>query len=287
VRKLTLSSVLLLMERGSPWQVALALILSIGFHLLFCNCRPMLSPQAHTLQHFAYGVMTVNYFFGLLLKVEAIGGEGGDGSGGSGTLLVLVNVLPAFGFTLLIMTRVFREKQRGEGLAAAGGKGGAAGAPGAGGFGSGGSGGGAAGGGELHGAARIMHGLGIAGKGKGKGKAAARSGRRGTRNTSGGNSAGGGDGGGSGGGSDGWVHAGGQPQTRDHRGWTLYETNEEEEEEGEGGEAAGGAPVNPMHTKSTSSMDRLSMEQFRDLRKALTKSTTQEEGIKAVRSDVI
>ena len=45
---------------------------------------------------------------GLLLKVDAIG----NNSRAGGVLLVLVNVLPLFGFSLLIASRVFREKRR-------------------------------------------------------------------------------------------------------------------------------------------------------------------------------
>ena len=60
IRKLVLSSCLMLMSRENPWQVASAAIISMASHLLYTHCRPMLQPEAQVLQHVALGVMTLN-----------------------------------------------------------------------------------------------------------------------------------------------------------------------------------------------------------------------------------
>ena len=49
VRKLILSSILLLMDRGSPWQVAAAAIASVCFHNAYTRFNPMADRRARAL----------------------------------------------------------------------------------------------------------------------------------------------------------------------------------------------------------------------------------------------
>jgi hypothetical protein len=100
VRKLVLSSCLLLMSQGSPWQVAGAALFSMWSHLLFTHCRPMKDPRAHALQHIGLGLTTLNYFVGLMLKVQAI-----KGSTLAGPLMILLNLTMVVAVTVAVLYR--------------------------------------------------------------------------------------------------------------------------------------------------------------------------------------
>ena len=88
IRKLVLSSCLMVMEKGDPWQVAVAALFSMLSHLAYTHCRPMRDPDAHKLQHLSLFFTTLNYFIGLLLKVEAI-----QGTAIAGYLMVALNLV--------------------------------------------------------------------------------------------------------------------------------------------------------------------------------------------------
>jgi hypothetical protein len=114
VRKLVLSSVLLLFDQGSPWQIAGAALFSVASHLLYTNCRPMKDPRAHVLHHIGLGLTTLNCesrhhnacpsdfvcpdFIGLMLKVEAI-----KDSAFAGPLLILVNLSMALALICAVL----------------------------------------------------------------------------------------------------------------------------------------------------------------------------------------
>jgi hypothetical protein len=99
VRKLILSSVLLLFDQGSPWQIALAALFSIACHLVYTHCRPMKDPRTHVLQHISLGLTTLNFFIGLMLKVEAVSAS--DAS--AGLLLISLNLIVALSFTTAVL----------------------------------------------------------------------------------------------------------------------------------------------------------------------------------------
>ena len=100
VRKLVLSSLLLLFDQGSPWQIAGAALFSVLSHLLYTNCRPMKDPRAHVLQHIGLGLTTVNYFLGLMLKVEAI-----KDSAFAGPLLIILNLIMVGALVIAVLHR--------------------------------------------------------------------------------------------------------------------------------------------------------------------------------------
>jgi hypothetical protein len=124
IRKLVLSSCLMLMSRENPWQVASATIISMTSHLLYTHCRPMLQPQTQILQHVALGVTTLNCkpplasssirtthtisrsdLLGLMLKVQAI-----ENSGAVGPLMIILNLGMVIGLVAIGASRLHKMK---------------------------------------------------------------------------------------------------------------------------------------------------------------------------------
>ena len=71
VRKLLLSLVGVFFPEKGPVSIAVALLLSVFFWLLQENNQPFRSPTCNNLQRLCMGVLSLLYFFGLIITIDA------------------------------------------------------------------------------------------------------------------------------------------------------------------------------------------------------------------------
>jgi len=98
LRKLVLSSSLLLFDQSNPWQPAGACFFSAVCHYYYTAMKPMAHPHAGKLQHFSYGLTTMNYFVGLMLKVDVM-----RNSPLNGAIMVVLNLVMICGFCVALL----------------------------------------------------------------------------------------------------------------------------------------------------------------------------------------
>lgn len=88
LRKLTLTSLVLFFNAGSPFQITFALVVCTYAHVAHGMYRPFVERSSYLLQHFSLGTTTFVFVMGLLFKVEGFGDDSAgdaDASDGSGS----------------------------------------------------------------------------------------------------------------------------------------------------------------------------------------------------------
>ena len=98
LRKLLLTSAILLFDKGSSTQIALAAALSAGFLVAHCLYEPFKEPLDNRLQTMALVALFGTYFIGLLIKVQKTH-ERGNGAFDLLLTLLTVVVIAVAGFS--------------------------------------------------------------------------------------------------------------------------------------------------------------------------------------------
>lgn len=112
LRKLFLTSFVLFLDAGSPFQICFALVVSAYAHVAHSLWRPYVDRAAYLLQHLSLAVTTSVFAFGLLFKVDGLGETSAGVVNALGVVLVLLCAAVLACSAVLVVLRLAQQARK-------------------------------------------------------------------------------------------------------------------------------------------------------------------------------